>query len=392
MLTSMREDYFIRKTLSRVLFFDRSEGGERMKYFFTSESVTEGHPDKMCDKIADKIVDEALKKDKKSHMAVEATIKDNLVLIYGEASTNAKLDYAKIAKDVIKDIGYEEDFEVMLKVAQQSPEINTAVSGSEELGAGDQGIMFGYACDETEELMPLPIMLAHKLAKKLTDVRRSDKKTPLKPDGKTEVTVEYVDGKPVRVDTVIVSSQHIKDITQEELADYIIEKVVKPTIPEELVDDKTKYWINTSGSFVVGGPFGDSGTTGRKIIVDTYGGMGRIGGGCFSSKDPSKVDRSAAYYSRYVAKNIVAHGLASKCEIQVSYAIGVSKPVSLFIETFGTEKTKLEDIYQYVEDNFDFSVSNIIKELDLLNTEFYPLAAYGHFGRTDLNVKWEEIK
>ena len=363
-----------------------------MRYLFTSESVTEGHPDKVCDKIADRFVDEALKQDKNSHMAVEATIKDNLVLVYGEARTDAKLDYSKIAKDVIKEIGYTEDFEVIEKVAQQSPEINTAVSGSDELGAGDQGIMFGYACDETEELMPLPIMLAHKLAMKLTEVRRSDNNSPLRPDGKTEVTVEYEDGKPVRVDTIIVSSQHIKDITQEDLREYIIEKVINPVIPSNLVDKDTKYWINTSGSFVVGGPFGDSGTTGRKIIVDTYGGMGRIGGGCFSSKDPSKVDRSAAYYSRYVAKNIVAHGYASKCEIQVGYAIGVSKPVSLFIETFGTEKKPIEDIYKYVNDNFDFSVSNIINELNLLNTSYYPVAAYGHFGRTDIDLPWERIK
>ena len=363
-----------------------------MKYFFTSESVTEGHPDKVCDKIADKFVDEALRQDKTSHMAVEATIKDNLVLVYGEARTNAKLDYSKIAKDVIKEIGYEEDFEVIEKVAQQSPEINTAVSGSDEIGAGDQGIMFGYACDETKELMPLPILLAHRLAQKLTDVRRSDKKSPLRPDGKTEVTVEYEDGKPVRVDTVIVSSQHIKDITQEELRDYIIDNVIKPVIPKKLVNKKTKYLINTSGSFVIGGPFGDSGTTGRKIIVDTYGGMGRIGGGCFSSKDPSKVDRSAAYYARFVAKNIVAHKYAKKCEIQVSYAIGVSKPISLFIETFGTELKPIEEIYKYVEDNFDFSVSNIINELDLLNTRYYPIAAYGHFGRTDIELPWEQIK
>ena len=363
-----------------------------MRYLFTSESVTEGHPDKVCDKIADKFVDEALEQDKNSHMAVEATIKDNLVLVYGEARTDAKLDYSKIAKKVIKEIGYTEDFEVIEKVAQQSPEINTAVSGSDELGAGDQGIMFGYACDETKELMPLPIMLAHKLAMKLTDVRRSDKKSPLRPDGKTEVTVEYEDGKPVRVDTIIVSSQHVKDITQEDLREYIIEKVINPVIPKELVDKDTKYWINTSGSFVIGGPFGDSGTTGRKIIVDTYGGMGRIGGGCFSSKDPSKVDRSAAYYSRFVAKNIVAHGYASRCEIQVGYAIGVSKPVSLFIETFGTEKKPIKEIYKYVDDNFDFSVSNIINELNLLNTKYYPVAAYGHFGRTDIDLPWERIK
>lgn len=363
-----------------------------MKYYFTSESVTEGHPDKICDKIADKILDEALKQDKNSHMAVEATIKDNVVFIYGESNTKAKLDYEGIAKDVLKDIGYTEEFNVIIQVNKQSSEINDAVGGGNEIGAGDQGIMFGYACNETLELMPLPITLAHKLAMQLSNVRRGDVNTPLKPDGKTEVTVEYIDGKPSRIDTIIISSCHSKSISQDDLKKYILDKVVKPVIPSDLVDDDTKYLINTSGSFVVGGSFGDSGTTGRKIIVDTYGGMGRIGGGCFSSKDPSKVDRSAAYYARYVAKNIVAHNFANKCEIQVSYAIGVSTPVSLYIDTFNTEKVNINDIYEYVNNNFDFSVSNIIKELDLLNIEYYKLAAYGHFGRTDMYLPWEQIK
>ena len=252
--------------------------------------------------------------------------------------------------------------------------------------------MFGFATNETEELMPLPIVLANKLAQKLTSVRKSNPDSPLKPDGKTQVTVEYVDGIPSRIDTIIVSSQHIKNITQEELKKYIIENVINEVIPSNLIDENTKYLINTSGSFVVGGPFGDSGTTGRKIIVDTYGGASRIGGGCLSSKDPSKVDRSAAYYTRYVAKNVVAHGLCDKCEIQVSYAIGRPKPISLLIETFNTEKVSIDKIKKYIDDNFDFSVSNIIKELDLLNVEYYNVAAYGHFGRNDLNLPWERIK
>ncbi len=362
-----------------------------MKYYFTSESVTEGHPDKICDKIADKILDEALTIDKYSKMAVEATIKDNLILIYGEANTKAKLDYEKIAKEVVKEIGYTEEFEVITKVGGQSLEINNAVV-KDEICAGDQGIMFGYACDETKEYMPLAIVLASKLAKQLTKVRKEDNNSPLRPDGKTEVTVEYIDNKPTRVDTIIIASQHIESISKEDLDDYIINKVVKEIVPSSLMDDDTKILINTSGSFIIGGPFGDSGTTGRKIIVDTYGGYSRVGGGCFSSKDPSKVDRTAAYYCRYVAKNVVAHNLASKCELQVSYAIGQSKPISLFIETFGTNKVSLEEIYSYINNNFDFTLSNMIEELDLLKPIYYQYAAYGHFGRLDLNPTWERIK
>lgn len=361
-----------------------------MRKYFTSESVTEGHPDKICDKIADKILDLALDADKNSKMAVEATIKDNLVLIYGEAKTNAKINYEQVAKDVIREIGYEEEFEVITKVSKQSQEINNAVEG-EETKAGDQGIMFGYATNETEELMPLAIVLASKLAKQLALVRKSKKNSPLKPDGKTQVTLEYENDKVKRIDTIIISSQHTKEITQEELKKYIIEKVINVVIPAKLIDENTKILINTSGSFIVGGPFGDSGTTGRKIIVDTYGGAAKIGGGCLSSKDPSKVDRSAAYYARYVAKNIVAHNLADKCEIQVSYAIGKAKPISILIDTFGTEKVNLDEIYNFVDEKFDFSVSNIIKELNLLNTKYYDVAAYGHFGRNDLNLPWEKI-
>ena len=361
-----------------------------MKKYFTSESVTEGHPDKICDKIADKILDTALETDKNSKMAVEATIKDNLILIYGEAKTNAKIDYKQIAKDVIKDIGYEEKFEIITKISNQSQEINNAVEG-EETKAGDQGIMFGYATIETEELMPLAIVLANKLAKQLTHVRKNDKNSPLKPDGKTQVTLEYENNKVKRIDTIIVSSQHIKDITQENLKKYIIENVINKVIPNNLIDNETKILINTSGSFVIGGPFGDSGTTGRKIIVDTYGGAARIGGGCLSSKDPSKVDRSAAYYARYVAKNIVAHQLAERCEIQVSYAIGKAEPISILIDTFNTEKVSLDKIYDFVNSKFSFSVPNIIKELDLLNVKYYDVAAYGHFGRNELNLPWEKI-
>ena len=362
-----------------------------MKYYFTSESVTEGHPDKICDKISDKILDTALEQDKNSKMAVETTIKDNLVFIYGEANTKAKLNYEEIASEVLKDIGYNEEFNFIIKVSNQSKEINKSVE-KKELAAGDQGIMFGYATNETKELMPLPILLANKLAYNLTKLRKEDKNTPLLPDGKTQITVEYQNNKPKRIDTIIIAAQHKKEITQKELKKYIIENVITKTIPQNLLDKKTKILINTSGSFIIGGPYSDSGTTGRKIIVDTYGGTSRIGGGCLSSKDPTKVDRSAAYYTRYVAKNIVAHNLADKCEIQVSYAIGKQKPISLFIETFNTEKVNISEIYKYVETNFNFSVENIINELNLKNTKYYNIASYGHFGRTDINLPWENIK
>jgi len=361
-----------------------------MRHLFTSESVTIGHPDKACDTVADSILDEALRQDPESKMAVECTIKDNFVMIYGEANTKAELDFEKIAKDTLKYIGYPEEFEVLVKVSKQSSEINYAVTRDEnDLGAGDQGIMFGYACNETENYMPLAIDMAHKLAYKLETVRREDENSPLCADGKTQVTVEYEDNRPVRIDTVVVSSQHVAEITQEELSEYIMNKVILPTVPANLIDENTKFLVNPSGSFVVGGPFGDSGTTGRKIVVDTYGGMGRIGGGCFSSKDPSKVDRSAAYYCRYVAKNVVAAGLADRVEIQLSYAIGKSQPISIMIETFGTGHKSDEEILEIVKRNFDFSVSNIIKELDLKKPIYRPLAAYGHFGRDGYN--WENI-
>ena len=362
-----------------------------MKKLITSESVTEGHPDKICDKISDKILDEALKYDQNSHMAVEATIKDNFIFIYGEATTKADLDYRKIALAVLKDIGYQEEFEVLVKVSKQSSEINKAVNKN-KICAGDQGIMFGYATNETKEYMPLSILLANRLTKKLTEVRKNNPHTFLRPDGKAQVTIEYDDEQIKRVDTIIIACQHQENVSQETLKTYIIDNVIKPVIPSDLIDEKTKILINTSGSFIIGGPFGDSGTTGRKIVVDTYGGVGKVGGGCFSSKDPTKVDRSAAYYARFVAKNIVAHGFCDKCEVGLSYAIGQEQPISINIETFNTNKKTSEEINEYVKNNFDFSVDNIIKELDLLKPIYYDLASYGHFGRTDLNLPWEQIK
>lgn len=360
------------------------------KLLFSSESITEGHPDKICDKIADAILDAALAQDPHSKMAVEATIKDDFILVYGEANTSAQLDYEAIALETIKNIGYTENYQVFVKVNKQSSEINAAVvKAGGELGAGDQGIMFGYACNETSDYMPLAIDVAHKLALQLTNVRKAGNEQLL-PDGKTQVSVEYMDGKPTRIDTIVVSTQHVKDITQEALKELILSQVVHPIVDASLIDEHTKYLINPSGSFVVGGSFGDSGTTGRKIVVDTYGGMGRIGGGCFSSKDPSKVDRSAAYYSRYVAKNLVAAKLAERCEIQVAYAIGVAKPVSIMVETFGTSSYSDAQLLDIIHKNFDFSVANIIEELDLRRPIYSETACYGHFGR-DI-FPWEQIK
>lgn len=362
-----------------------------MKYYLTSESVTEGHPDKICDKISDYILDEALRQDKSSKMAVEATIKDDLIFIYGEATTKARLDYATLAKKVLKDIGYEEGYNILVKVNKQSIEINKAVD-KDKIMAGDQGIMFGYATNETKEFMPLSILLANKLAQKLTTVRKENKNSILKPDGKTQVTIEYENDILKRVDTIIIATQHKENIKKEELNDLIINEVIKKVIPNNLIDKETKILINTSGKFTIGGSFGDSGTTGRKIVADTYGGIGKVGGGCFSSKDPSKVDRSAAYYARYVAKNIVAHNLADKCEIELAYAIGKEYPISIYINTFNTNKIEMDKIYEFVNNNFNFSVDNIIKELDLLKPIYYDLASYGHFGRVDLDLPWEKIK
>ncbi len=368
----------------------RGEMEEFMKdYIFTSESITEGHPDKICDSIADAILDEALRQDPYSNMAVEATIKDDFVLIYGEADTKAHIDYETIAKSVIRKIGYEEDYTVMVKVNKQSSEIHNAVNHQDaEIGAGDQGIMFGYACDESDEYMPAPIYYAHKLARQLTKVRRNN--PLLRPDGKTQVSVEYKDGKMQRIDTIVVSTQHAPQATQEEIRELVMNEVILPSIEKEMIDENTKFLINPSGSFVVGGSFGDSGTTGRKIVCDTYGGMGRIGGGCFSSKDPTKVDRSAAYYCRYVAKNIVANGLAQRCEVQVAYAIGKSEPVSLCVDTFGTGVKSDEELLAIIRKNFNFSVTNILKELDLRKPIYSKTSCYGHFG--DPQFTWEKIK
>ncbi len=357
------------------------------KRFFTSESVTSGHPDKVCDLIADSILDEAIRQDPYAHMAVEATIKDDLILVYGEAGTTANIDYETIAKNVLKEIGYDEEYHVLVKVNKQSSEINNAVA-HDEISAGDQGIMFGFASNETEEYMPYAINCAHKLAKKLEEVRRKD--AHLRPDGKTQVTVEYEDGVLKRVDTVVVSTQHTKDITQEEIHDLILNEVIKPVIEEKYLDENTKYLINPSGSFILGGSWGDSGTTGRKIVVDTYGGYAPIGGGCFSSKDPTKVDRSAAYYARYVCRNLVANGLCDKCQLELSYAIGKPNPLSVTLDTFGTSKYSEEELLDIVNKNFDFSVSNIIKELDLRRPIYATTTNYGHFGRKEL--PWEAFK
>ena len=327
-------------------------------YIFTSESVTEGHPDKICDYISDSILDEALKIDTSSRMAIEATIKDEIIFIYGECHTNAELDYENIAKKCMKEIGYNEEYKVIIKVGQQSLEIHDAVDKKDVIGAGDQGIMFGFACNETKAYMPAPIYYANLLAERLAYIQKQH--LFLGPDGKTQVSVEYENDKVKRIDTIIISTQHVEGVKYSELKKILLNEVVYHVIPNELLDNETKYLINSSGSFIVGGSFGDSGTTGRKIICDTYGGVGRVGGGCLSSKDPSKVDRSAAYYCRYVAKNIVANKLAEKCEIQVSYAIGKPEPVSLYINTFNTNIISEEEIMKIIQNNFDFRVSNII--------------------------------
>lgn len=367
-----------------------TQRGVIMKNFiFTSESITEGHPDKVCDRIADSILDAALRQDPNSKMAVEATIKDELVLVYGEANTKAQLNYEQIAKEAIRLIGYEEEYTVLVKVNKQSSEINHAVVHDDGvIGAGDQGLMFGYACDESDEYMPAPIYYAHKLARQLTKVRRTN--PILKPDGKTQVSVEYKDDKVARIDAIVVSSQHDANATQAEIKELIMKEVIAPCIESTLVDENTKYFINPSGSFVVGGSFGDSGTTGRKIVVDTYGGMGRIGGGCFSSKDPTKVDRSAAYYARYVAKSVVANKLASRCEVQVAYAIGEAKPVSIMVDTFHTGVMSDEDLLHVIQKNFNFEVSNILQELDLRKPVYTKTSCYGHFGNPEFS--WEKVK
>lgn len=377
------------------------------KFLFTSESVTEGHPDKVCDKISDAVLDSILAQDKGAHVACETTCTTGVVHIMGEISTTAQVDINDIARRVIDDIGYNnpsygfdgKSCAVLVSLDAQSPDIAMGVNESYELkdgevdinnqiGAGDQGMMFGYACNETPELMPMPVSLAHKLAMQLTRVRKDGTLKYLRPDGKTQVTVEYEDDKAVRVDTVVVSTQHDEDVTLEQIRQNMIDYVIKPIIPAELFVD-TKIFVNPTGRFVVGGPVGDSGLTGRKIIVDTYGGFSRHGGGAFSGKDPTKVDRSAAYYTRYIAKNVVAAGLAERCEVQLAYAIGVAKPVSLMVDTFGTSQYSNEAISKAVEQVFDCRPHSIITQLELDKPQYYPLAAYGHMGREELDVKWE---
>lgn len=376
--------------------------------FFTSESVTEGHPDKMCDKISDAILDELLRRDPYARVACETACTTGLVWVMGEITANAYIDLQKTVRETVRNIGYdnaEYGFDgtscaVINTIHEQSPDIALGVDRSLEskqgkstddknIGAGDQGLMFGYACDETPEFMPLPISFAHRLAKKLTQVRKEGVLSYLRPDGKTQVTVEYNDGKPVRTDAIVVSSQHSPEVNSEEIRADVIEHVIRPVFPENYIDSDTKIYVNPTGRFVVGGPAGDSGLTGRKIIADTYGGYSRHGGGAFSGKDPTKVDRSASYAARYIAKNIVAAGLAGKCEVQIAYAIGVANPVSVLLETFGTAVTDEESILQAVREEFDLRPSAIIEKFDLRRPIYFDLAAYGHMGREDLSTPWE---
>ncbi|HID72301.1 TPA: methionine adenosyltransferase [Candidatus Micrarchaeota archaeon] len=368
-------------------------------YLFSSESVTEGHPDKMCDQISDAILDELLKQDPKSRVAAETAAGAGLVLLMGEISTRGYVEFQKLVRDVIRDIGYMKpeylfDYRttgVLSSIVEQSPDIAQGVDSDaeKEQGAGDQGIMFGYANNETPELMPMPIMLAHKLARRLSEVRKDGTVPYLRPDGKTQVSLEYRDHKPTRVHTVVIANQHDDDVAQDRIKSDVLEHVVKPVLGD-LYDENTIAHVNGTGKFVLGGPVADAGVTGRKIIIDTYGGRGHHGGGAFSGKDPSKVDRSGAYFSRYVAKNIVAAGLADQCEVQISYVIGVAKPLSVFVDTRGTAKIPVERIEELVMDNFSFKPADMIKELDLLRPIYRKTAAYGHFGRTEPEFHWEK--
>jgi len=366
----------------------------KRNFLFTSESVTEGHPDKIADQISDAVLDEVMRQDPKGRVACETLVTTGLVVVAGEITTSGHVDYDEVVRKTVHDVGYNDaryGFDsntcaVMCTVKRQSPDIAMGVDTG---GAGDQGLMFGFACDETQELMPMPIQLAHRLTQRLSEVRKSNKLSFLRPDGKSQVTIEYRDGKPVRVECVVISTQHSDEVSTEELRSAVMEHVIKPIVPANMLDAKTKFHINPTGRFVIGGPMGDAGLTGRKIIVDTYGGYSRHGGGAFSGKDPSKVDRSACYMARYIAKNIVAAGLASRAEVQLAYAIGVAEPVSVMVDTFGTATIPEEKITQVVRENFSLTPKAIIETLDLRRPVYKPTAAYGHFGRTGSGFTWE---